>query len=195
MITPQDKTVYEFVEKKSRFIAVILPVKNEADFQQQLKNLQDEWKSATHYCYAYRIIQENRMIHERKNDDGEPSGTAGAPILAVLNGGQWINTAVVVIRYFGGIKLGTGGLVSAYKKSASEALKKTSSRAFIIEKEAVFEIPVSQVSSLEYFLRRENFMITERDFGESVRIKVRFPEDRRDKLTEIAEQVQGKLLG
>jgi len=104
--------------KKSKFITLLIKIDNSNDVDDYLDNIKKEYKDATHYCYAYVIGNK-----EKANDDGEPSGTAGIPILNVLKRNSLNNILCVVIRYFGGIKLGAGGLLRAYSNSVSEALK------------------------------------------------------------------------
>lgn len=127
------KTVYkeaqaEIIEKKSRFIATVRPVDDEADAKAFIEDLRKKYWDASHNCFAYQIGERNEI--QRFSDDGEPSGTAGRPILDVLKGEDIRNVIVVVTRYFGGTKLGTGGLVRAYGRSAKEGL----TAAHIIEK-------------------------------------------------------------
>lgn len=107
--------------KKSKFIGFVYKVDNVADIKKILEELKKEHKKSTHICYAYKIVGENYA--EKAFDDGEPSGTAGKPILNVINKKRLFNIMVVVVRYFGGIKLGAGGLLRAYSKTASEVLK------------------------------------------------------------------------
>lgn len=106
--------------KKSKFIGLYFPVKSQDEVMEILNNLKKEHKKATHICYAYRLTN---PFSEKAFDDGEPSGTAGKPILNVLQKQDKKDSLLVVIRYFGGIKLGAGGLVRAYSKTASETLK------------------------------------------------------------------------
>lgn len=110
----------ELVEKKSRFIGYAAPVADEAAAQAFLQEIRSRHRDATHNCYAYQAGDNDQF--QRSSDDGEPSGTAGRPILEVIRGRGLKNTAVVVTRYFGGILLGTGGLVRAYSAAAKAAL-------------------------------------------------------------------------
>lgn len=107
--------------KKSKFISSYFEVKNAEDVSKILENIKKENKKATHVCYAYRIVGAEFL--EKAFDDGEPSGTAGKPILNVIQKQNLSNVLIVVVRYFGGIKLGAGGLLRAYSKAASEAVK------------------------------------------------------------------------
>lgn len=111
----------EIIEKKSRFIATVLPVSSEEEANQILEHLRKKYWDATHNCFAY-VLGENHEI-QRCSDDGEPSGTAGRPMLDVLLGEDIHDVLVVVTRYFGGTLLGTGGLVRAYSKAVKEGLE------------------------------------------------------------------------
>lgn len=119
------RTVYtggegEVVEKKSRFIATVVPVRSEEEALQAIEQLRKKYWDARHNCFAYVIGERGEL--ERFSDDGEPGGTAGKPILEVLKGEELRNTLIVVTRYFGGTLLGTGGLVRAYSAAAKEGI-------------------------------------------------------------------------
>lgn len=120
MKTIKEIFIKETIVKNSRFITVISPLNNEKDVNNIIDKLKSEYKNATHYCYAYIISDIKRF-----NDDGEPGGTAGIPILNVLEKNGLNSIICIVIRYFGGIKLGAGGLIRAYGKSVREALKES----------------------------------------------------------------------
>jgi uncharacterized YigZ family protein len=117
-----------FKDRGSRFLAFAFPVTTEDEIKTHLERLRKEHFGANHHCYAWRLGADKQRF--RANDDGEPSGTAGRPILGQLQSFDLTNVAVIVVRYFGGTLLGAGGLVQAYKQSAAEALK----AATIIEK-------------------------------------------------------------
>ena len=116
----------EYVEKRSRFIATLSPVTSEEEATAQIEALRKKYYDARHNCYAYIVFSEDgRDRIERSSDDGEPSGTAGRPMLDVLSGHQLRNVLVVVTRYFGGVKLGPGGLVRAYGTAVKDAIIKS----------------------------------------------------------------------
>lgn len=117
-----------FTEKRSKFIAVALPVRTVGEVKECLEAFQKKYYDARHVCYAYMLGADRKDF--RANDNGEPSGTAGKPILGQINSKELTDVLVVVVRYFGGIKLGTGGLIVAYKTAAAQAL----AEADIIEK-------------------------------------------------------------
>ena len=110
----------EIIEKKSRFIADIFSVSSEEEALQILEKVKKKYWDARHHCWAYAIG--NEQVQERLSDDGEPSGTAGKPILEVIRGNEIHNVLIVVTRYFGGTLLGTGGLVRAYTQAAQEGI-------------------------------------------------------------------------
>ena len=112
----------EIVEKKSRFICNVIEVKNKEEAEDNIKQFKKKYHDARHNCYAYRVLEDNGII-EKSSDDGEPSGTAGAPIITILQKNNLCNVLVVVTRYFGGILLGTGGLVRCYSDSTIKAIE------------------------------------------------------------------------
>ena len=127
----------EIVEKKSRFIATVRPVKNEEEALAFLEEMRKKYWDARHNCYAYSIGKNREFT--RCSDDGEPSGTAGRPMLDVILGEDIYNVAVVVTRYFGGVLLGTGGLVRAYSKAVQEGL----AGSLVIEKKKGISLKVT----------------------------------------------------
>lgn len=127
------KTVKEtakglFTEKKSKFISYVIPVKTVEEVKSEVEKYRKEYYDARHVCWAYVLGADRKEF--RANDDGEPSGTAGKPILGQINSNELTDVLVLSIRYFGGIKLGTSGLIVAYRESAAEAIR----NAEVIEK-------------------------------------------------------------
>lgn len=118
-----------YKEKGSKFLAFAFPVASEAEVKLILESLRKKYFDARHHCYAYRLGADGQTV--RANDDGEPNHSAGDPILGQLRSKELTNTLIVVVRYFGGVKLGVGGLISAYKTAAENVL----SNSKIIEKE------------------------------------------------------------
>lgn len=157
----------EIVEKKSRFIASLIYVENEEEALSKIKEVKKKYYDARHNCFAYRVLDGESII-QRSSDDGEPSGTAGAPMLNILEKNNIVNVLVVVTRYFGGILLGTGGLVKAY----SEATLKSLENNEIVEKEMGYEVkislPYTAVQKIEYFLKTNNISIINKEFLDNV---------------------------
>lgn len=125
-----------FTEKRSKFIAIAIPVRSVAEIKNLLEQYQKKYYDARHVCYAYMLGPERKDF--RANDNGEPSGTAGKPILGQINSHELTDVLVIVVRYFGGIKLGTSGLIVAYRTAASQAL----AEAAVIEKTVDDEVTV-----------------------------------------------------
>jgi len=117
-----------YTEKRSKFIAYAFPVQSVEEVKTEIDKLRKEYYDARHVCWAYMLGAERKEF--RANDDGEPSGTAGKPILGQINSNELTNVLIAVVRYFGGIKLGTSGLIVAYREAAAEAINE----AQIIEK-------------------------------------------------------------
>lgn len=118
--TIQDTAQGLFTEKKSKFISYAIPVKSVEDVKTELEKYRKEYYDARHVCWAYMLGAEHNEF--RSNDDGEPSGTAGKPILGQINSNELTDILILVVRYFGGIKLGTSGLIVSYREAASEAI-------------------------------------------------------------------------
>ena len=111
----------EFTEKRSRFLSHLFRVESEAEARQRVEEMRKKYYDARHVCYAYMLGHERKDF--RANDNGEPSGTAGKPILGQINSNELTDILIIVVRYFGGIKLGTSGLIVAYKAAAAEAAR------------------------------------------------------------------------
>lgn len=130
-----------FTEKRSKFIAYAVPVRTVEEVKEQVEKFRKQYYDARHVCWAYMLGHERKNF--RANDDGEPSGTAGKPILGQINSNELTNILVVVIRYFGGIKLGTGGLIVAYKAAAAEvlAVAEVEERTVDVDIKVIYEYP------------------------------------------------------
>lgn len=161
--------------KKSRFIGVAMPCESEQQALQKLRKLAAQHPNANHLAFAWRIRQPEGFITERFYDAGEPSGTAGRPILAPLQGENLINIVVAVIRYFGGIKLGTGGLTRAYGNAAKQALAAAQFQPFVAMQQLTITIDYSQLQMLEYQLKQCNGHIIDQQFTDTVTIVINLP--------------------
>ncbi|MBE6159967.1 MAG: YigZ family protein [Lactobacillales bacterium] len=161
MYTIKENIENTIIINKSKFITYIIKINNEEEALNNLKLLKEKYKDATHHCYSYITGNIKRF-----NDDGEPGGTAGMPILNVLENNDLTNILCVVIRYFGGIKLGAGGLVRAYTKSVTEALLNTE----IIEIKKGYKITIEfdyeQVKYIDNLLK--NNTILNKEFNDKI---------------------------
>ena len=165
----------EIVISKSRFLGYSIPVSSEQEAQERLAELKKRHWDARHCCYAFRLA-ENGI--SRSSDDGEPSGTAGAPILNVLLQSDVENTLIAVVRYFGGVLLGTGGLVRAYGKAASEALAAAGLLQMRICETITLSLSYSSFSVLEPLLR--SGYTVQAEFGEAVTLRCTLPIEQAD---------------
>lgn len=162
MKTIKETTIHELVIKNSKFITVLEKIDDSTNILNIVEEIKQQYPKATHYCYAY--ITEN---HQKSSDDGEPGGTAGMPMLNVLEKEQIVNVLAVTIRYFGGIKLGAGGLVRAYSKSVREALE--SSVVIELERGLKIEIviPYDMQKNIDYLLKDSK--VLEKDYQEQIK--------------------------
>lgn len=169
--TIKENTIAEIVEKKSKFIAHAFYIESVEEAETILANIKKEYRDARHNCYAYRVIEEEQVL-SKNSDDGEPSGTAGAPMLTILERNGLTNVLVVVTRYFGGILLGTGGLVRAYSEATTAALEKTE----WIQKELGYEMKVeigyADLENFQYFCRKHHINRIKEEYLETVGIVI-----------------------
>jgi len=168
--TIQADCIGEFRDRGSKFIAYAKAVYSEVEFEQHLEAIKKLHQKARHHCYAYRLGTDGNSF--RANDDGEPSGTAGRPILGQIDSFELSNIGIVVIRYFGGTKLGTSGLINAYREAAKEALIS----ADIIERkvEDIYELvfDYSLMSNVMNAVKKMELEIVQQDFGNIGKIKI-----------------------
>ena len=158
---------------KSIFITELIKIKNVEEIPTLMASIKDKYKDATHYCYAY-IVDDLK----KSSDDGEPGGTAGVPIMDTLNKVDLNYILCVVIRYFGGIKLGAGGLVRAYRKSVTEALSKVELNELINGYEVILETTYDKQKELDYMLK-ENYT---KEFNENIIYKIECDKETKEKL-------------
>ncbi len=181
-------TTAEYEIKKSRFIGMISSAINENEAIRHLQNLAAQHPHANHLAFAWRIRQVDGFINERCHDAGEPSGTAGRPILAPLEGGAIINTVVGVIRYFGGVKLGTGGLTRAYGTAAKLSIDAATLVPWVEMVILKLDIDYSQLQTLEYQLNKCNGQIIDQQFTDRVHVSINLPAQER---AQIQQQFTG----
>lgn len=169
-LTVQTHGQAELTIQKSRFIGHIKRTETEEEAQAFIKQIKKEHNQATHNCSAYLIGEHDQI--QKANDDGEPSGTAGVPMLEVLKKNELKDTTIVVTRYYGGIKLGAGGLIRAYSKSTSEALKATG----IVKRQLMRNISITVeyplLGKIENELHQKNHLIIGIDYLEHVTFNV-----------------------
>lgn len=164
----KEKSISELEIQKSKFITVLYPIHNIEEVKEALLEAKKEFPNATHYCYAY-ILDQN----ERCSDDGEPSKTAGMPMLNVLKMQDYQHILAIVVRYFGGIKLGAGGLVRAYTKAVTTALENIIPVSLIPGNRYEISFSYEQLKDIDHLLK--NVLIKEKIFGEAIRYQIDLP--------------------
>lgn len=164
-----DENYFIYEEKKSKFIAHLMPY---PQFDEVMKRLKEEHPKGRHHVYAYRYLNEFDQIVENCSDDGEPKGTSGKPSLAVLSGHKLINSAVIIVRYFGGIKLGTGGLVRAYSDAVNKVIEQSILHPYKKLAEKELHCSYTELSKVEYLLEKNAITILEKTFTNSVVLKL-----------------------
>lgn len=160
--------------KKSRFLGIISPCQTESEALRLLKNLHEQHPNASHIVYAYRIQSPNGLVC-RFHDAGEPNGTAGKPVFQHLEGKQLINLVVAVIRYFGGVKLGAGGLTRAYGNIAKHLIELAEIIDYIEMVNLQLALDYNQLQMLEYQLKKLDGSIVHQDFAEQVQNQIKIP--------------------
>lgn len=175
IITIKQEYVIENVINKSRFIAHIKPVESEDEAKAFIDEVKKEHRDATHNCSAYTIG--DSMLIQKANDDGEPSGTAGVPMLEILKKLETHNTAAVVTRYFGGIKLGTGGLIRAYSGAVRDAIKEGGRVELRNAIPTTVTISYEQTGKFEYELQSTNFILRDTMYTDKVSYRIDVLED------------------
>lgn len=170
------KAIVEYEIKKSRFIGIVLPITKQS-LQKELHQIASTYPDANHLCYAWRCYDENKVLQTRFNDGGEPSGTAGKPILAHLQGQGLINCMVIVVRYFGGIKLGAGGLTRAYGQATKDVLVKAEIKPYIPMARLKLELDYAQMPQFEYQCKQFDVVVLKQDFTEKINIEIELPEN------------------
>ena len=183
----------EIVEKKSRFIAQVFPVETEEEVATIFEQMKKKYWDARHNCYAF-VLGEASQI-SRCSDDGEPSGTAGRPILEVINGKKLTNILIVVTRYFGGTLLGTGGLVRAYSQSAQAGIMASK----VIRKEVGYRVSIDTdyngIGKLQYVAMQNNIAILDTQYTDKVQMTLLVPMEQTESLLkEVTEATAGQSV-
>ena len=169
--TISDYNKVEITEKKSRFIAEIFPVNSTNEVIDIIKDIKKKYYDAKHYCFAYCIIEEGQVL-KKCSDDGEPKGTAGEPILNIIEKKELKNILIVVTRYFGGILLGTGGLTRAYSSASQLAVE----NSIIVKKqmgiEAEIELKYEDNEKFKYYCDKNHIKIVNINYKETIIYKI-----------------------
>ena len=179
----------EIVEKKSKFIANVFYVETVEEAEEKVKEIKKKYFDARHNCFAYSVFTKDGIVN-RFSDDGEPSGTAGGPMLNILNGKELTNVVVIVTRYFGGILLGTGGLIRAYTGATQEALGKLEDVYKDLGLEAKLITTYPELEKLKYYLKQNQIEITSTEYNETVEVFVDITEEKYNNILKAKEKYE-----
>lgn len=169
-----------YTEKRSRFIAYAVPVRTVEEVKEQVDKFRKQYYDARHVCWAYMLGPDRSTF--RANDDGEPSGTAGKPILGQINSLELTDILVVVIRYFGGIKLGTGGLIVAYRAAAAEALSLAEIEERTVDEEITVQFEYPFMNEIMRIIKEDNPEVLSQSFDMNCEMTLRIRKSEADKL-------------
>lgn len=173
------ESISSYTEKNSKFISICFPIKSLDDFKEKLDKIKETYKDANHYTFALRVLLE-KTIYEKFSDDKEPYGTAGIPMLNILKINSIINSAIVAVRYFGGVKLGKSNLFKAYLNTANEAIKNALFEELIELEEYVIEIPYNYYEKISLIFSENNVHIVSKDFYDLIKIDFKISKDLTD---------------
>lgn len=190
--TIKENSTAEIVEKKSKFIANVFYVESQEEANKCLEEIRKKYFDARHNCFAYSVLAEEGIVN-RFSDDGEPSGTAGSPMLNILNSNNITNTLVVVTRYFGGILLGTGGLVRAYSDAAKKAIDSIELVDIAKGKEVLLEISYQDVEKLKYYLNKNNISIRDTIYKENVEVYIDIENEKFEELNNNSRELNFQI--
>ena len=180
-------------ERSSKFLAYIYPVRTEGEIRERLDALRKRYYDATHHCYAWRLGPRGEAF--RSNDDGEPSGTAGKPILGQLLSNDITDCLVVVVRYFGGTKLGVPGLIAAYKESAAEVIAAAEIVELTVDRTVRVDFPYVAMNAIMRVVKEEQPRIEGQTFDNLCTMVLTIRESRAGELTEKLKKAGGSIAG
>ena len=181
-----------YKERSSKFLTYAYPVETEEEIKELLDALRKQYYDATHHCYAYRLGPQGEQF--RANDDGEPSGTAGKPILGQLLSAKVTNCLVVVVRYFGGTKLGVSGLIQAYKESTAEVLAVSNIIEKTVDKIITIDFSYISMNGVMRVIKEMNPHIEEQVFDNLCTMRLRIRESEADQLIAKLLKIEGVSL-
>ncbi len=181
-----------YKEKSSKFLAYAYPVRSEEEIRELLDALRKRYYDATHHCYAWRLGPQGEQF--RSNDDGEPSGTAGKPILGQLLSNSLTNCLIVVVRYFGGTKLGVSGLIQAYKESAAEVIDEAEIIEQTVDISLNVEFPYLVMNDVMRIIKEEQPNILSQEFDNLCTMQLSIRESRAEGLLGKLRKVEGASI-
>lgn len=190
-LTIEKEAKGKYVVKKSTFLSFIFPLQTEKEVDERVKMMKKEFYDARHVCYAYVLGEEGEI--QRSSDNGEPSGTAGRPILGVIRSRDLTNVMIAVVRYFGGIKLGVPGLIAAYKEAAELAVQAATVLKRSIEESFSMDFDYVQMNDVMKLLKREGAKILNNQVDIRCHLDVRIGKDKAEALINQLKKVGVKI--
>ena len=190
-ITENIKT--EIVEKKSKFICNLIKVETQEDAENTIKQFKKKYYDARHNCVAYRVLYNDKIV-EKSSDDGEPSGTAGAPMLNILQKNNLCNVVAIVTRYFGGILLGTGGLVRAYSDSLIKAIDESEKIEMCVGIEAKVILEYNNLETFKHYCKTNEIYIENCEYTDKIVCKIELEESKKQQLISDFETKKVNLI-
>ena len=194
-ISPIDTQRFETEVKRSRFITTVSRTTDRLGAKAFVTTIRKEFPDANHHCWAMVAGRPDDVYQQDQSDDGEPKGTAGKPMLNVLQHANMGNIVVVVTRYFGGIKLGTGGLTRAYSQSVSEALRQLNTEITYIREAVTVALPYTSFDQFEHWLKTANISIDKKEFTHLIILELQVPAQDIKALKQKLRSLQGNIVG
>ncbi|MDE5806920.1 MAG: IMPACT family protein [Muribaculaceae bacterium] len=182
----------QYKEKMSRFLSFAIPVKSQDEAKAEIKRYQNEYHDSRHVCWAYMIG--SARTEWQLNDNGEPSGTAGKPILGQINSFNVTDVVVIVVRYFGGIKLGTSGLIAAYREAARLALEDAGVKEMRKKTRLSIDFPYISQEGVMRVAKGEDVETVSREFDNLCHILIEFPESKKEEIIGKLSKVEGAVV-
>ena len=190
--TIEQRAIAEFKDRGSRFIACLIPLASVSDFKKELEAVKKEYPKATHYCFAYRVGVDGNNF--RVSDDGEPSGTAGKPILGLIESKQLTNVLIVVTRYFGGTLLGVPGLINAYRSAAALVLQTVPVVQKAIERRYNLQFDYTIINNIMTIIKQYNCSIAEQQMQLFCTMTIGVPQNRLEEVLFKLKEIKGLEL-
>jgi uncharacterized YigZ family protein len=178
----------EFKDRGSKFIGYAYPVASIEEFKERLNETKKEHPKATHHCFAYRIGIDGNTY--RTSDDGEPSGTAGRPILGQIDSKELVNISVIIVRYFGGTLLGVPGLINAYKSAAALALQMTPLVQRPVEEELIVQFDYTQMNEIMHIVKQYGCRVLKQDMQLFCSMDLAVPKNRSAEIKYILKELR-----
>ena len=189
-ITSTTNGIYK--EKGSKFLSFVIPVSTADEVKELVKNFRKEYYDASHVCYAYMLGAERNEF--RTNDDGEPNGTAGRPILGQINSRELTNVMVIVVRYFGGILLGTGGLTSAYKEAAADALSQSEVVEITVAVNITIHFDYILMNDVMRIFKDSNAQVLQQSFDNQCSMQLSIPKQDENQFVSKLNKIIGLII-